>query len=209
MPLRLILERLFKFSTMNFQSIESKTLLKAQELSVLNSKRYLAESQTVFNMNSFGHSKSLAILGIEEFGKSIGYGLLSNYKTFPFSSRITFNPQNLLNSIQRNHLTKQDIAIIFKALNELKSEDLYNYRKGLDNNEIQLKYDNKSKRFQNSPLELFQNKGSEIKIEDLDQIKQRGLYVEIDDNNTINDPNNSNPLEAKKYIKLLKQLLNK
>jgi AbiV family abortive infection protein len=198
---------------MKYEEIPYETLKKALIEAYNNSKDYLYESEMLYKIGSYGHSKSLSILGIEEYGKSIGYGLLATHKSIEIAGRIAFNPQELFDDLQMNHLTKQSIAITITALRCLDEKQLREVKQSIDNGDFRISYDNKKREFINykslSELQKLFNKWEyEFNlIYELDKIKQKGLYVEIDKDLKVNYPKKNKAIEARKSIKTLERLL--
>jgi len=198
---------------MEFDKIEYKTLDEASEASLKNSQDFQYEAKLLLKLKSYGHSKSLAILGIEEFGKSIGYRLLAQFKKIPIRGRIHFNPNELLLDLQKSHLTKQSIALIFTVLSNFTNEELLRLKRNMDKNGLSIEYSKRKKKFSNfenvsKDLFSFKKWSNEINLlPDLDRTKQTGLYVEINDTHDVNKPWKSIANESKKINQLLDKLL--
>lgn len=200
---------------MKYEEIPYEIFKKASIEAYNNSKDYLYESKLLYKIGSYGHSKSLSIIGIEEYGKSIGYSLLATHKSIAIAGRITFNPQELFDDLQKNHLTKQSIAITITALRNLDEEQLREIKQSIDNGDFKISYDNKKRGFINHKnlserQKLFKKWEYEFNlVSALDKIKQKGLYVEIDKELKVNNPKKNKAIETRKSIKTLEKLLSK
>lgn len=198
---------------MIYKEISFEKFQQAEIEALKNSQDFLYESELLYKIGSFGHSKSLSILGIEELGKSIGYGLLARYKFF--TGRIQFDPQVLLDQLQKNHLTKQSISITLSALINLNSNQLSEIKTSIDKGDFKLSFDKKNKEFFNykslkEEQKFFKKWESEfLSISELDKSKQKGLYVEINEDLKVNIPKMNKAIESRKSIKTLKRLLSK
>jgi AbiV family abortive infection protein len=196
---------------MKYEEIPYETLNKASIEAYNNSKDYLYESELLYKIGSYGHAKSLSILGIEEYGKSIGFGLLATHKFI--AGRITFKPQELFDDLQKNHLTKQSIAITITALRSLDAKQMSEIRKSIDNGVFRISYDNKKREFLNykslsERQKLFKKWEYEFGLlSELDKSKQKGLYVEIEKELKVNNPKNNKAIETRKSIRTLEKLL--
>jgi len=198
---------------MNIESIDINSLEQAIKKSHDNSLDYLKESELLFDIKSYGHSLSFAILGIEEFGKSIGYRLILQYKLIPLRGRIDFDPNVLFKDIQSRHMTKQSISLIFSLLYQFSTTETYELKNRLDNQRKTISYSPQTRKFENitelaydfKTIKRFQKAISRLDI--LDKQKQNGLYVEILDNNLINIPKKTRAKVVKDTIELLKRLL--
>jgi len=197
---------------MNFKTIDKHTLEDATSNAFKNSLDFKYEAELLYKLKSYGHSTAMAILGIEEFGKAIGYGLLHRFKVIPISWRINFNPDQLFKDLQKKHLTKQSIAIIFSCKSQFSYRELSNLKINLDNNRKTLTYNNKSKEFENfteltKEFDTIEKWRKEIeRIPELDKTKQSGFYVEITRKNKINIPKKMKSKTAMDTIKILKRL---
>lgn len=198
---------------MEFNRIPYEILIEASKAALKNSKDYQYEANLLLKQQSFGHSKSLAILGIEEFGKSTGYWLLSRYIPNSLAGRINFNPDELLNDLQRNHLTKQSIALIFTILSKFTEVEMSKLKNIIDSKGDAINYSQKEKRFLNFEyysidFASFKKWSKEIDIlPDLDKEKQSGFYVEINNSKSVNKPWRSLAKEARSMNLLLNKLL--
>jgi AbiV family abortive infection protein len=196
---------------MKYEEIPYETFKKASIDAYNNSKDFLYESELLYNIGSYGHAKSLSILGIEEYGKSIGYGLLATHKFIV--GRVTFKPQELFDDLQKNHLTKQSIAITISALRSIESKQLNEIKKNIDNGDFRISYDNKKREFLNykslpERQKLFKKWEYEFGlVSELDKYKQKGLYVEIDKDLKVNNPKRNKAIETRKSIRTLEKLL--
>jgi AbiV family abortive infection protein len=197
----------------NIESIDIKSLEQAIKKSRDNSLDYLKESELLFDIKSYGHSLSFAILGIEEFGKSIGYRLILQCKLIPLRGRIDFDPNVLFKDIQSRHLTKQSISLIFSLLYQFSTTEAYELKNRIDNQHKTISYSPQTRKFENitelaydfKTIKLFQKAISSL--DNLDKQKQNGLYVEILNDNIINIPKKTRTKVVKDTIDILRKLL--
>jgi AbiV family abortive infection protein len=199
---------------MQFKDIDRETLLIAAQKSYQNSIDFCHEAELIYKLRNYGHSISLAILGIEEIGKAIGYRLLYRFKTIPIKGRINFEPDDLLKDLQSKHFTKQSIAIIFSVIYSFASKDLSKLRKSLDKQNKTIIYDKKTKKFEINLKEIrkeistIRKWNNELKLlPDFDITKQKGFYVEIFDSKKINFPKGTKSTDAKRAIKILNKII--
>lgn len=185
---------------MDFNNIKIKTLEKAIKLSINNSKNFYFESNLLFKMRNYGHSMSLAILGVEEFGKAVGYILILQKKKIPIEGRLKYDPNDILKRIQKDHKTKHFLFYINSILEKITLKD----------KEEIIKINFKEKTINSKTLESYGLKVINQNLNDFFNAninKQNGFYVEIDDNEIIYAPNTIRSNDAKYYIKLLKNIL--
>lgn len=197
---------------MDFNKISHDTLIDASKSAFKNSKDFQYEADLLLKQRSYGHSISLAILSIEEFGKSIGYWLLSRSQS-KLMGRISFDPDELFRDLQKNHLSKQSIALLFTILSNFSQEEIQTLKRKIDNQGVGIQYDQKIKKFNNIEsysidFKIFKKWVKEIElIPDLDKLKQSGFYVEIKNSNSVNKPWKALSKEAHKINRLIDRLL--
>ena len=198
-----------------FDQVNLDILSMAKKEAYKNAINYSYEAELLYRLHSYGHSLALSILGIEELGKSIGYYLLYQRKYFNLIGRIEFNPEDLLIDIQKSHLSKQSLAVIFSLLYQLSSTDLKIIKSEIDRKKQKLHYNaNKHKFIQNlTDLKLKIKKIKDWErdlkyIKGIDKEKQNGLYVKVKNNPIhLSSPNMVKSKEAKYALKLLNKYL--
>jgi hypothetical protein len=198
-----------------FDQVNLDILSMAKKEAYKNAENYSFEADLLYRLHRYGHSLALSILGIEELGKSIGYYLLYQRKYINIEGRIIFNPDALLIDIQKSHLSKQSLSVIFSLIFQLSSTDLATIKSEIDRKKQKLYYNaNKHKFIQNlTDLKLKIKKirdwQKDLKyIKEMDIKKQNGLYVEIKDSPIhLSLPNKVKSKDAKYALKLLNKYL--
>ncbi len=198
---------------MNFCSISRNGLVEASKAALKNCKDFQFEANLLYKMRNYGHSQSLAVLGIEEFGKHIGYGILAFEKVVNIKGRIQYDPDELLSDLQRNHISKQNIAIMFTVLSNFTSFERSELKRILDQDSKVLEYNRSKKKFDHF-ADITDNyftikkwsKDFEL-INNLEAIKQNGFYVSLNGNDNINIPSSNDARMSKKINQLLKKLM--
>jgi len=199
---------------MYFKDIQDITLQNAAHNAFKNATDFAYEAELFYKLKSYGHSASLAVLGIEELGKALGYNLLYRFKIIPIQGRIKFDPNRLLTNLQSNHITKQSIAVIFSALSQFSSIEFQDLQRGLDKREVTISYNNKKKKFDNffEVTETFSTirkwKNEIEQIPDFDKLKQFGFYVGIMEKEKINIPRKIKAKKAYQPLNVLKKMIN-
>jgi AbiV family abortive infection protein len=156
-----------------------------------NAIKYYEDAQLLMTNNSFGHSMSLSILGIEEIAKAFGCVFLNFFENNNLMS------ENEITKVFYDHKSKLWMSMFFERINpykhlpilaaELKKRNIFS-EDDLKEFITILKMD----------LESIYAKSPLIDIE-----KQKGLYVELD----THSPLDIQESEAVKYIDMLNNLI--
>ena len=169
-------------SSLCIDKVDPDVLKKSMIYSYLNAQEFYNEAKYLQTIESYGHSLSLSILGLEELGKSLGYYKIILFIKIPLQGRILFDPNAIFKDIQSWHRTKLSIIDLYQSLYNLSNENLMKLHRELDQHGKNIIYNTKKRQFQvdknitnsvNNFIRTIKN------IRALDKKKQRGLYVEI------------------------------
>lgn len=195
-----------------YEEIDKEIFLKAKIEAYKNSVDLAYESDLLYKIKNYGHAAALAVLGIEELGKSIGYRLLYRKKILPIDGRIDFDPNELLKHLESMHFTKQSIAVTFTILYHLTGKELSVLKSRLDSESKKIQYNKKQKEFENFKYLTKEFKTlckwrKEVEsLDKLDKIKQLGFYVNIEKSKSLNIPRKISAKKASMILKILQRL---
>jgi len=158
------------------------------EKSMENAKKYYEDAILLLNNHSYGHAMSFAILGIEEFSKS----LICKFSIYADEKKIKIDrlEKVIENEVFKNHNSKIYVSLFYDRIwlpliekKEIKETNLKDF---IDS----FKFDLRS---------------IKEKPEEINRDKQKGFYVNLDSSSPLDIKKNS----ADRYIILLKSLIQK